>query len=51
MNIDTIMQQLRTIFKEYFQAMHKEELVFAESGRERLRMEIYRSKDGDRFPV
>jgi len=51
MNIDTIMQQLRAIFKEYFQAMNKEELVFAESGRERLRMEIYRSKDGDCFPV
>ena len=51
MNIDTIMQQLRAIFKEYFQAMHKEELVFAESGRERLRMEIYRSQDGGRFPV
>jgi len=51
MNIDTIMQQLRTIFKEYFQAMHKEEPLFAESGRERLRMEIYRSKDGAHFPV
>ena len=31
--------------------MHKEELVFAESGRERLRMEIYRSQNGGRFPV
>jgi hypothetical protein len=51
MNIDTIMQQLRAIFKEYFQSMHREESVFAESGRERLRMEIYRSKDDARFPV
>jgi hypothetical protein len=32
--------------------MHKEESVFAESGRERLRLEIYRSvDDGHRFPL
>jgi hypothetical protein len=45
------MQKLRGIFADYFHEMHKEESVFAESGRERLRMEIYHAKDAARFPI
>jgi hypothetical protein len=51
MNCSEIMQKLRGIFFDYFQEMHKEESVFAESGRERLRMEIYRPSDAARFPI
>jgi len=51
MNCSEVMQKLRIIFESYFKDMHREESVFAESGSERLRMEIYRSKDAARFPI
>lgn len=51
MNCSEVMQQLRTIFNEYFQNMHKEESIFAEKGKERLRLEIYRSKQNTPFPI
>ena len=51
MNVKDVMQQIRDIFNPYFQEMQKEEFVFAENGRERLRIEIFRSKGDKKFPL
>jgi hypothetical protein len=45
------MQRIDDRFKSYFQQMEKEEFVFAESGRERLRILIYRTKGDTQFPL
>jgi hypothetical protein len=51
MNTTDIMQRIGTSFKPYFLQMKKEEFVFAEKGRERLRIEIYRTKGDKHFPL
>ena len=45
------MQRISNSFKHYFQQMEKEECVLAESGRERLRIETYRTKGNAYFPL
>jgi hypothetical protein len=51
MNVTDVMQRIGEIFKPYFQQMEKEEFVFAENGRERLRFEMYRTKGDTPFPL
>ena len=46
-----VMQKICYIFNPYFQQMQKEEFVFAENGRERLLLEIYRTKGDKQFPL
>ena len=50
MKVKDVMQKIFDLFNPYFQQMQKEEFVFAENGRERLRIEIFRTK-GDKFPL
>ena len=51
MKVQDVMQKVCDTFKPYFQDMKKEEFVFAENGRECLRIEIYRTKDDNQFPL
>jgi hypothetical protein len=51
MNVKDVMQQICDIFSPYFHQMQKEEFVFAENGRERLRIEIFRPKGDKQFPL
>ena len=51
MNIADVMRRLGDSFKSYFQEMDKEAFVFAENGRERLRIEMYQTKGDKNFPL
>lgn len=51
MTIKEITRRLKEIFKEYLEQMEKEELLLAEKGKERLRLELYRTKGNQNFPL
>lgn len=46
-----IMKRICSMFNHYFRQMDKEECLLAESGRERLRIEMYRTKGDPQFPL
>ena len=51
MNIKEVTKRLEDSFKQYFQHMNKEEFLIAEKGKERLRLEIYKTKGEKNFPL
>ena len=51
MKVEHVMKKIRDIFDPYFQLMQKEDFVFAESGDECLRLEIFHNKGDKRFPL
>ena len=51
MNIKEVTKRLEDSFKQYLQHMNKEEFLIAEKGKERLRLEIYKTKGDKDFPL
>jgi len=51
MNVTDVMQKICAIFDPYFQQMRKEEFVFAENGKEHLRIETFWTKGDKQFPL
>ena len=51
MKVKDVMKKICTIFDPYFQRMQKEEFVFAENGKECLRLEIFHTNGDKEFPL
>lgn len=51
MKATDVMNKICDIFDPYFQRMQKEEFVFAEHGKERLRLELFHSEGDRAFPL
>jgi len=51
MKVKDVMNKICDIFDPYFQSMQKEEVLFAENGKERLRLELFHSKGDRAFPL
>ena len=51
MKVQELQKRLEESFGKFLQQMNREEFVFAEKGRERLRFIIYRAKGGKDFPL
>ena len=51
MKAKDVMNKICDIFDPYFQRMQKEEFVFAENGKERLRLELFHYEGDRTFPL
>jgi hypothetical protein len=51
MKVRDVMKKIKTIFDPYFQQMQKEEFIFAENGKECLRLELFHTKGDKEFPL
>jgi len=51
MTIKEVTKRLEDSFRHYLQDMNKEDMVIAEKGKERLRLEIYTTKGDKDFPL
>jgi hypothetical protein len=51
MNIQEIQNKIEEDFGKFLEKMEREEILFAEKGKERLRFVIYRSKGDKNFPL